>query len=222
MWKDFHFLTGGMVIMIAKFILYGAVIAGVYFLERRYDNHTLRFTADYCQGLRYILLGGVLLEALIYASRIFNEETTWRTLPSICVLPLSTGRLAASKAKGCLYGLLPVAVYTAGAWALSLYSERTDADVRSELLAAATLLCEVVFLAHLVAYLSLRMKRGAIAMALLISVVGMPVLFSFIGVMGVFYLGWFACLGGYSAFLIIGSIVLETRIVRALREAAGG
>ena len=86
---------------------------------------------------------------------------------------------------------------------------------------AATLLCQLVFLAHLVVYLSFRMKRGAIAMAILISVVGMPILFSFIGLMGVFYLGQFAYLGGYAAFLLIGSIVLETRIVRALHEAAG-
>ncbi|MGO8705927.1 MAG: ABC transporter permease [Candidatus Brocadiia bacterium] len=220
MWKDFHFLAGGMVIMIGKFILYGAVIAGAFIWLHREDPR-LKFTPDYCQGLKYVLLAAVLIETLIYASRIFNEETAWRTLSSIYVLPLSAGKLAASKALGCLLGVLPVAAYAAGAWALSLSSGGINEDAKSELLMAATLLCQLVFLAHLVVYLSFRMKRGAIAMAILISVVGMPILFSFIGLMGVFYLGQFAYLGGYAAFLLIGSIVLETRIVRALHEAAG-
>jgi hypothetical protein len=219
MWKDFHFLTGGMVIMGGKFIFYGALIAGAFIWLHREDPR-LKFTPDYCQGLRYVMLMAVLIEMLIYASRIFNEETTWRTLSSIYVLPLSTAKLAADKALGCLLGILPAAAYTAAAWALSLRSVGADEDVRSELLLMATLLCQLVFLAHLVVYLSLRMKRGAVAMAFLISVVGMPILFSFIGVMGVFYLGEFACLGGYAAFLLIGSIVLETRIIRALHEAA--
>ena len=220
MWKDFHFLTGGLVIMISKFILYGALIVGVYFWLHRSDFR-MNFTPDYCDGLKYVLLAALLIETLIYASRIFNQETTWRTLSSIYVLPLSTGKLAASKAAGCLLGVLPVAVYTAGAWALSLSSGGLDEDSTSELLRMAALLCQLAFLAHLVVYLSLRMKHGAIALAILISVVGMPILFSFIGVMGVFYLGEFASLGGYAAFLLIGCIALQTRIVRALHEAAG-
>ena len=75
------------------------------------------------------MVGGLILEACVSASRIFHDEIRLHTMSSLLMLPRSIPYMGYSKAIGCLMGLdprdvLPVGRFTVAANSVSSNSRR--------------------------------------------------------------------------------------------------
>lgn len=175
-WKDFYFLAGGKPMILSKFVAYGLLIGGVTWLVAELDGRRTGFPRDI---LAACMLGTMLLAAAVelamYASRVFNEEVKWRTLPVLAMLPHSTGAIAYSKLAGCLIGLIPAVTYfLAGGFVdPELYADALEGFFEDGI--GPFLLAQYVVFAHLTALLSLALRWGAAATAFI----------------AVYILGWF-------------------------------
>lgn len=114
-WKEFHFMAGGVSMMIAKTIVYGVFMFGLFFIFS-FSN------GDIVRGLRTDLLGNTIMwtslvflfvEMCFYSSRIFREEIQWKTLPGLVALPRSLAMIVYPKWAACLLALIPGAAYFA-------------------------------------------------------------------------------------------------------------
>ncbi len=179
-WKDYHFLTGGFSFAFVKFFayagLFGAIAGLSYYgsLQRQIDWEGVYLS------FAVALIGLLILEASIFAARIFHDEIRLQTMSSLLMLPRTIPYLAYSKAVGCLIGLLPAACYlalTAGVMAVSgmlpgqarmmayddplalFLSVVTNPNLWAGLLV-------VSFFLHLTALLSLFVKWGALPLAI--------------------------------------------------------
>jgi len=160
-WKDFHFAAGGVMVLLFKFLAYPAVIWLVTYLlyPRRLDLQRLG------QIGMTVALVGLVIEASIFASRMFHTEVKWRTLPALMMLPNSTAYIAYSKVVGCLIGLAPAIVYFLIAAELS--GGEFDQSVQrlfDEAWFWFMFLQFFLFL-HLTAFLSLTIKWGAMPLS---------------------------------------------------------
>jgi hypothetical protein len=104
MWKEFHFTTGGWLVMWLKLVVYGLVVLGIFWAAERYYTYTL---SDAAFAAIAVMLVVILIESSLYVSRIFHDEWRERTLPLLMMLPIATPRLVYSKVAGCLPALLP-------------------------------------------------------------------------------------------------------------------
>ena len=108
-WKDFHFTAGGKSYFGIKLVVYGLMVPTYGFL---YELIVGDFPWDFLgRGLMAAMAVTMALEGIVYATRIFHDELKWNTLANMMLLPLSTARIAYSKAAGCLLGLIPAALY---------------------------------------------------------------------------------------------------------------
>ncbi len=164
LWKEFHFAAGGRIGLFIKFLIYPAVAVGVYLLTAAATQSRFKATELGVAAL-FLTIPGLLIEASIYASRIFHAEVKWRTLPALMMLPQSTARIAYSKVAGCLIGLLPatfwslVAAKVAGAEFGNLVAEFRDEP------GAWFVAFQFILFLHLTAYLSLTIKWGALPLS---------------------------------------------------------
>jgi hypothetical protein len=165
-WKDFHFIAGGRTMILLKLVLYGPLgllVAFAYDLTwpgRAWDAESIGGT------LMTVSLCVLAIEAALCASRVFREEAKWNTLSSLLMLPPSTAAIAYAKVSGCLLSLVPATV-----WLLvgALIWPKGFFDVLSELLkfrGDSWFLTHGVLLLHLIAWLSLLVRWGAIPLAL--------------------------------------------------------
>ncbi|HUQ71049.1 MAG TPA: hypothetical protein VM165_16090, partial [Planctomycetaceae bacterium] len=106
-WKDFHFLTGGIAFGVLKFAVYGLVFAGLVVFHEWGTWRNGMWWTDIMQMHLSVLLIGLLLEAAISASRIFMDEIRMQTMVNLLTLPRSIAYVAYSKVVGCAFGLLP-------------------------------------------------------------------------------------------------------------------
>lgn len=164
-WKDFQFICGGGTILIVKSILYIAVGVGITLIAMTPQNWfgwtNREIEPLYCQ----IMLGAFVIEACIFASRIFHDEIRLHTMSALLMLPRSIPYIGYSKLIGCLMGMVPAAICLTMAVAFlprtSVTKVLTSA-VDPRLWAGIMML--LVFL-HLVSLLSLFVKWGALPAA---------------------------------------------------------
>ena len=110
-WKDYHFLTGGHTLALAKLIGYPLLFAATYYWRDMLHQVTGLSFPQLSRQLMFVLIGcGMCL----YASRLFHEEMKWGTLPNLTMLPQSIASIAWEKVAGCLLGLLPDLVVLCG------------------------------------------------------------------------------------------------------------
>ncbi|MCA9075150.1 MAG: hypothetical protein KDA93_08960 [Planctomycetaceae bacterium] len=159
-WKDYHFITGGHTLAIFKLIVYPLML----FLMWRYQNPLYTVTGLFFPSLArrtmLIVIGG---ELILSASRVFHEEIKWGTLPSVASLPQSVIVTTYSKLLGCLLGLIP-AVLVLGVVILLVPPSPGKYDAWIEP-GWWLLWMEFLVLVHLTTLLSLRVKWGALALA---------------------------------------------------------
>jgi hypothetical protein len=169
-WKDFYFATGGKGTMLVKFLAFGGLLGGLALF--RYVSGS----AIDLDGFGSMTMGTMLLlmfiEAVLNMSRVFAGERKWHSLSGIVLLPVSTRRLAYSKVLGCMLGLAPAVTWFIIGITLNpkgffnaLYEMlRSPAPV---IYAVA----HVLLFLHLVAWFSLRLRRGALVVAFFIWIV---------------------------------------------------
>lgn len=162
-WKDFHFIAGGPVMLAVKSLLYGAIVAGIAYLN--WDDASSLFEQNLGGGTMAAAIMIMAIEMSIYASRLFHDEMKWKTLSTMMMLPQSTARIAWSKVAGCALGLTPgIFCFLVGCW-IHPRSGHKLGEAFSEMGVWFSLLYFIAFL-HITAFLSLILKWGALPLAI--------------------------------------------------------
>jgi hypothetical protein len=214
-WKDFHFLHGGGLVRTAKFVA-GAIVLALGFINMGEGRKAGGEAMGLC-GMGIIWL---IAEAGFAASRICACEVRDRTLSSLAVLPQSLRLTTAEKVACCWRVLAPALMFVGVSLLATCFIIVIEANENHAIEAVwIALFYGSIFVwsvfgmsylgVHLTAYLSLRMKRGALPLAIIIclaSSVFIPIP----------CLGW---IGVPGAAIIIGRN-LRTKILRRLDELA--
>ncbi len=171
-WKDFYFLTGGKLWVLIKFVIYGAPLAAVFFWPQQLGGFP--GWEEFGLGTYWIMLTFIGVELAFAASSIFRNEHQGQTLSSLAMLPQGIRRVAYEKLLGIGPALIAAGTYCALSLPLihrligNLWRE-FDADRKGDwmaLFAIALVVAQALFFLHLVAALSVRVKRGALPLAI--------------------------------------------------------
>ena len=172
-WKDFQYTGGGIMGWFFRLVIYGVTVTAIYILsnwQNRFDPARLGVI------MVWTAIVGAVIESALFAGHVFRDEIRWQTLPSLMILPTSLARFAYAKIAGCLLSLAPVvALFCAGAMLtpddVHLFLKEAMYEPRAWLgVGIAVAMC--LFFVHLVAFLSLYLKWGALAAAVGILVIG--------------------------------------------------
>jgi len=176
-WKDFHFLTGGYSMAIVKWFLYGGLLFAIILFQYYGDYRWRGGDIDWESAVGVFamtLVAFLVIEASLYASRIFHDEIRLQTMSSLLMLPRSVAYLGYSKVLGCLLGLFPAAFWLLfcgvfallAGWLTGPYVDPvTDLVLNPGLWGT---LLTISFFLHLTTLLSLFVKWGALPLAILI------------------------------------------------------
>jgi len=214
-WKDFHFIAGGPSMSILKFLLYGSVVAfcGYSFFFDLRGN----FTADDFRGFVVVTsFMACLVELSLFASRVFHVEYRWQTLPNLMGLPRSAAYIGYSKVVGCMLGVVPAAtILLIGLAVLPGHQEIFEGSLGFWV----TMAWFGVFL-HLISFLSLYVKWGALPLAIAIMFLGYFGFLMFSGIMMLVFQGPMGALsdGTIEVVLIMIAIALVAVIQLATRD----
>jgi hypothetical protein len=167
-WKDFYFIGGGRSMILVKLAVYGGVVTGMVLLAYRFSlrppssREALEAIGN---GFLLSMPLAVLIESALYASRIFREEDQWKTLSGLVMLPRSIAAIAYPKIAGCLLALTPAVGYFCLGYFLN---PRGLTDFLNDALDEPGFWCMLIscfLFLHLVAFLSLVIKWGALPLA---------------------------------------------------------
>ena len=202
-WKDFHFINGGRAAIVFRLLVFTAFGAWLWHqMAKQYAGRSWVF--EFAIPFTIIMSLVLVLEITIDASRIFRLEVRDRTWSSLALLPMSLRTLAYQKILAALLAKIPTLLILS-APATLLLAERLNASWHSSdfwvgfVMVLFYLGCLVIFQVHLTAYLSLRIKRGALPLAGVISYIGNTVLFGLTAV---------AVRSGQASAILDGSILL--------------
>jgi hypothetical protein len=182
-WKEFYFTHGGTKWLAIKLLGYGVLL--VLLFSIRWFNFRRNGTTEDLVDFGAFAFGFAIIclvaELAFAASTIFRNEHQGQTLSSLAMLPLGIRRVAYQKA----LGLVPALGASTGYLFLSLpffraWIERNPegfANTHDDVLGCAFYFAQAIFFLHLVAALSLRLRRGALPLAIGIEVL----LFAFAG-----------------------------------------
>jgi len=184
MWKDFNFLAGGRMMIVIKMIFYPALIGGIAWLLVAADDYRTSMR-EFTEDILPALAGGTMavalaVELLFVASKVFNAEMKWGTIPNLGVLPITIRRIARDKVAGCLLGAIPAFAYfllTVPLWIEAFIDEP------SAWLFVLPTVAHFAFILSLTALLSVYIKNGAVLLALFITWFGLSPLSMVMGLM---------------------------------------
>lgn len=163
-WKDFHFLHGGRIGLIIRIVGYGGAAAFAC-LEMLRRSGTIGFSAA---GSLVSFVYSI--DLAILAARMFGTEIRDQTLSALATLPLTLRQIAYRKSLVLMQFALPgaIAVITCGVLTIVSFTRAIGGSGAppsySTMIIGQTLSnwLNIVFLVHVVAWLSLFVKRGAV------------------------------------------------------------
>ena len=160
-WKDFHFLSGGRPGFVLRLLGYACLVIAA--------------SSD-SRGMLPIIAGlagfAFPVELALVASRIFRTELSGLTWSSLALLPLSLRQIARRKLLGGLLATLPSAVLMVLATGLqmNLLAPHYPGGMGASLLVSTvSSWVTKAFTMFLIAFLSLLLKRGALALGVVIT-----------------------------------------------------
>ena len=175
-WKDFYFTTGGKLWILIKLAIYGTPLIAMRCWPAELGGPPS--WKNFGAGMFWFMLLFIFVELAFAAASIFRNEHQGQTLSSLAMLPQGIRRVAYEKLFGVLPSLAAAGFYLA--LSLPLVAGPFTNDM-TELLgknyALETILgfvftgAQCVFFLHLVAMLSLYVKRGALPLAVGIHIV---------------------------------------------------
>jgi len=190
-WKDFHFISGGWSGLIAKTAICSAIIFVSYQLHLRFNSRAPTLTELGWQMIGWI--GSFLaFDLAVAASRIFRIERKERTLSSLGQLPMSMGHLAWHKVWAALLSTAPQWLFLLAA-AVVVVPETVRSIISFNVSMGAggrgfsqsfswialgmtgVLITGVILFLHLTAWLSLRVKWGALPLGFALWFVAMQI-----------------------------------------------
>ncbi len=169
-WKDFYFLTGGKLVMLLKFVVYGIPLVIIHFWPVALGGPPRWKIFGF--SIVWMMLVFMGIELAFVMSRVFRIERQWQTLSSLAMLPQGIRRVAYQKLLGVFPALIPAFCYfLLGVWivveALSKEWHAAGAETHNEWMEAMVYAAsQIIFFLHLVANLSLRVKRGGLPLAM--------------------------------------------------------
>ncbi len=220
-WKAFHFASGGRVGVVVKTLL-APVLVGVIVLISSGSRPSRMIDLEEVGGLLVgISIGVFCVDAVITSSRLFGNESKWRTLPTLAILPHSTVGMMLRMAFGAALGLVP---YVVGFVMGLAMAPDLLVDVVSESLFTGVffwLVGNFLLLLVMAAYFSLLLRRGGVLLAFVVWYFGMHVVTGVIGM-----LSFTSGFGMDSVFPVMGvasimlSLVLFVMLVRRVETLA--
>ena len=170
-WKEFQFTAGGLKAFLLKLLLYPLLIllvTGGGMLLDQYSS--ISFISSYSwRGIMSVslllLTGGFVVESTYYVSQIFREERRQKMLPLLRLIPHSMGRIVLEKTGGICLALFPVSAGILLVLVLAPESLLVFDSSGWEIYLPLILIEYAVFL-HLLAYYSIVVRWGAMAMAI--------------------------------------------------------
>jgi hypothetical protein len=202
-WKDWQFHCGGVAGMVLRLSACGVL---VFLLRLVCEPHEVWWRA-----LMLLFLIAVC-DLAIQCARMFRAEIEGRTLPMLMLLPKGYQEWAFEKAVACLTVLLPPALW--GLLVVILAPVASGVPFGIGIPAAMYLLLLAAFGVHLVVWLSLLVRHGAVALAICLLGLGM-------GLSGLLAYEVFCVVCGVPLLLIAGTLFLQGAIGRLVRERAG-
>lgn len=239
-WKDFHFIAGGKFAVFVKLAGYAVLLFAMALAQSEFfrsftggNRNVPSWKIDWSVlgfMTMWVAVVAFMLELTLLAGRIFRQERRWKTLSSLAMLPMTMRRVAYHKMLGGLLACWPAVLLFAAGVAMVTPTilrgiERWWADFQrvswnAEAMFIATtgftfaVLMNIFFL-HLVAFLSLRFKWGALPLAIAFTYIGgmfaLPIAFMALN-QGAFFL--------LSILLFFAICVLHTNIGQRLEELA--
>ncbi len=173
-WKDFEFLHGGRLLMTAKTVGYGLIALIVILTKLRSPDPFGSAAATFSAIMGFVLA----IEAGLVASRMLREEVRNKTLVGLASLPFAMKHAVLMKLDGARRALLPAFGWTATgllAWGLSVvfgYNQTEPVNIIVAVFGIAYGAVQIWLFAHVVGYLSLRMKFGALPFGLGLCLLG--------------------------------------------------
>lgn len=167
-WKDFYFHSGGKLWLVIKLLIYGTPLLAVRCWPQRLGGPPP--WSEFAGVMFWLMAGFIAVELLFAAASVFRIERQGQTLSSLAMLPQGLRRVAYHKLLGIVPSLLPAAFYLVLSLPLMPNSIRETindlTDDSRHWLEVAAVLSQGVFFLHLVANLSLRVKRGALPLSI--------------------------------------------------------
>ncbi len=228
-WKDFHFTLGGFRGLLIRFGICVLILGGAYAFERWVDHHwnpdSERIWRD--TGAVTMVLATWLfsLEIGLVASRIFGDERRNLTLGTLMTIPKTTGWIIRQKILGCWPAVIPsIVLFASGCWLESHWNDYDDRLPwervnRDGWLLTCYVASQAVLLPVLIAWLSLKLRRGAMPAGIAI-MVAVNVLIAVIKIMEFWGSDDNAHLGCAAFCFMLLAIVLFIRIHRTLPRVA--
>ena len=167
-WKDFHFIGGGVPGFVLRVTFYGGLGIWVIVSALRSAGTSVFIARAFYSSAMALCF---TLELAVIASRVFRTELSGQTWSGLALLPLTVRQVAWRKLLGGLLCLVPSAVAMLLASGLALLTGNGFPGLPPATLALSTVSGWVttIFIAHLIAFLSLLMKRGALALGFVIT-----------------------------------------------------
>jgi hypothetical protein len=204
-WKDYHFLCGGRMGLIARILGYGGALAGA--VSAHQSSSTVGLGGIQA-ALVSLLSFAFSIDVAAMAARIFRSEIRDQTLSALAMLPLTVRQLAYQKARACLFAALPGAICMVIGNILYLSALRVSIGGVEvwQMMIVQTLASwiSVFLLVHVVAWLSLSMNRGALPVGYVVTQAFKTV----ISILGVAAIGAMSYLWNSRNFAYGGSLFL--------------
>jgi ABC-type transport system involved in multi-copper enzyme maturation permease subunit len=227
MWKDFHYMVGGLRAVGFKVVICLGIVGLMIWVSFKAGNVPLFVFGYFTMAIMALVWTADLALA---ASRIFRVELRGQTLSSLASLPLSLATIARQKALGCLLASWPEVLFFFCGFALlapelSKWLKRWPSEMSPDLtgffFTVTITAAGIAFFVHLVAWLSLRVKFGALPLAMVISFVGMQIAgIAFAFIFGMMKIEPEVAASLILIFLLLAAAGLHATIPRRLAQLA--
>jgi hypothetical protein len=171
LWKDFYFLCGGLLGLGIRTLCYGLTLCPAVLHVAGSHGWIAAITP-----LMLVLAPFAFsIDVAVMSSRMFGSEQRERALVSLGTLPCSMRAIAWRKAMACMMAAAPAVVIVATAQVLALAEDPRIgfSDFDSDwILPLLDSFLTIVLMAHVVAFLSLYLKRGAAPFGFIVTLVG--------------------------------------------------
>lgn len=217
-WKDFHFLIGGWRGMVIRFAIYALTFLCCYAFERWDSPGMQYFWRQVAEETMTFSAIGFGIELAMLAARIFGVERRALTLSGLVGLPHETGWLIRQKLLGCLPSLLPsAALFGIGAAILVDYNGvRKWRD--EDWIVALYFFSQILLLPLITAYLSLRIRRGALPAG--IAIIAVLNVFTVVLVESIAPRDGEGLVAVVACFCLFAAVVMARRVYREIPRAA--
>ncbi len=102
-WKDFHFVSGGMGMILVRVVYYGGLSLVALAIENKNDPYAMSWFGT----IFFLVWFSVVVDAARVLSRSMQDEVRGQTLASLMMLPRSANGIVYSKFAGAMLGWLP-------------------------------------------------------------------------------------------------------------------